>query len=121
MYNYTKIINKHGVNSMKYIKTIKLPGFTLYDTNLGYPTAIRSFGDNIIVVDLFELDDHAFESIEYMEVNAGYEEDFVSIDDQTYSIFLFSSNQIEENFKLITSGDWIMYVNKSIFIKQLNN
>lgn len=105
LYNYQRFIKMYGRDAMIYEKTTQIPGYRLY--SLGqYPAAIQTFDQSIIAVDLFEVSDEAYNSIQYMELGAGYEEQFVNIDDSMYSIFLYDERFIE-NKNLIESGDWV--------------
>lgn len=107
MYNYERFVNFYGTDSMIYEITTKIPGFELYDLG-DYPAAIKTFEDTNIVVDLFSLSDECYKSIQYMESFAGYHEDTVYINDESYSIFLFQKEKLNEK-KLIELGDWLMY------------
>jgi len=53
---------------MIYLKTIKLPGFRLYNVNYSYPAAVKTFdNDDMMLIDLFDLDEEVYDAIVYMK------------------------------------------------------
>jgi gamma-glutamylcyclotransferase (GGCT)/AIG2-like uncharacterized protein YtfP len=94
--------DRFGKDTQKYIKTLELEGYDLYD--LGpYPGLTK--GDGKVTVELHEVEDGAFSYIKRMEAGAGYSEGKEIVDGIEASIFFYEGN-LEGNPK-IDSGEWI--------------
>jgi gamma-glutamylcyclotransferase (GGCT)/AIG2-like uncharacterized protein YtfP len=93
--------DRFGQGSQKYIKTVTLDGYNLYDLSW-YPGLTK--GDGKVIVELHEVDDHAFENIKRMEAGAGYIEGKEKIDDVEASIFFYKGNL--QGKPLIQNGNW---------------
>lgn len=110
--NRRKIYNfdRFGAGTQKYLKTLRLPGFSLY--SLGpYPTI--SEGPDEITVELHEItDSRAMSGIRGMEGGAGYLEKNIEVenDGETISatIFYYPKERLSARVLAaqIKSGDW---------------
>lgn len=100
--------------SLRYRRTVVLPGFDLYDAG-AYPYAVRSSQPGAcIVVDLMEvIDEHTQKLIDALEFDAGYFLDTVIIDDDKFGIYLYQQNLSSD--PLIESGDWKVHCNRLDF------
>lgn len=110
MYNWKRMIERFGKDSMQYLRTVNLYGYEMYSVNSSYPAILDSSKDHRIVVDLFRVTEPVYNAIRIMEIGAGYYEDFVEFETQEYVIFPYSLKLYEEN--LIPSGDWVKFVNE---------
>lgn len=109
MHNYMRFLNRYGIVSIFHEKTICIPGYDLYD--LGpYPAAIPNSKGSLMTVDLFSISDQVYKEICYMELDAGYYEDIINIDNKMYNIFLYKGEI--DRCKIIDSGDWISHYRK---------
>lgn len=109
LYNYKRFRQIYG-DGIVYKKTIKLPGFRLYDLGY-YPAAIRvhtKFTDDEITVDLMEIAQECYYNIQNMELNAGYNIDTVLIEEEKHCIFTFYLDQVN-HLQKIEGGDWFKY------------
>lgn len=104
-YNYERF----GAGTQKYIKTLRIPGFKMY--NLGYyPCVIES--DNLedeITVELHEVNEDAAQKIYFMEKGAGYLSKRIEIDGEKSVIYFCTPGFVKQQNKqnnLIESGDW---------------
>lgn len=107
LYNYERFVSLYGIEQIKYIKTIRIPHFKLYDLGY-YPAVVRTSQDCNIVVDLFDVGEMAFTAIKHMELGAGYNLELVNIDGENYNIFTFEEVQLKR-CNLITSGDYLSF------------
>lgn len=110
MYNFRKMVLNFGVNSMCYLRTTDIKGFEMYLVSSQYPGIKYSDPNKCIVVDLFDVDENAFFQIKQMEESAGYFEDDILIDGKKCIIFPYALNT--DDCRLITSGDWLEFVNR---------
>src|SRR5438067_1043572 len=81
--------NRFGEGTQKYIKTLTLEGYDIYD--LGYFPGLTK-GDGKVVVELHEVQDDAFEGIVRMEKGAGYVEGKEMIDGVEAAIFFYNGD-----------------------------
>jgi len=102
--------DRFGRGTQKYIKTLRIPGFQLFD--LGPFPAICE-GEGEITVELHEVTTDAFRNIEYMEQGAGYDSKVIQVDIEggTVEAKIYYMNKqdlpprILKNER-IESGDW---------------
>ncbi len=95
-YNFNRFFGQ------KLLKDITLQGYDLY--SLGqYPAACK--GQGSIKVELHEIEEDTYESIQSMERGAGYEESFIELDGVKASIFLMNPEHLEGRSK-VENGDW---------------
>jgi gamma-glutamylcyclotransferase (GGCT)/AIG2-like uncharacterized protein YtfP len=108
MYNAKAV----GDANMKYLKTVQIPGFELYNLSGAYPCAIRTDNpDDILTVDLFEVSTAREYGIHAMEIGAGYDYDEVEIGGTNYGIYTYDkSYRTRLANKLIPGGDWVKYL-----------
>lgn len=110
MYNYERFIERFGLDSMHYKKTVKIEGYELYDLG-AYPGIQNAEKHKTIVVDLFEVTEDVYNVIYDMESGANYYEDDVFIDSGIYKIFIYLGKVSPED--LVKSGDWFSQKNFS--------
>lgn len=104
MYNYIKFLQTYGQQSMFYKKTITIDGYELYDLG-SYPGIKDAKPSKKIVVDLFEISEDVYNSIHDMEIQAGFYEDDIIVDEFSYKIFPYAGRICERS--LVISGDWV--------------
>ena len=94
-------------HSLKYIKTVRLPGFRLYSLPR-YPFAVRSaFPQDSIVAELFQVTDPKVEhSIHALELSVGYYYDEEIIGGKSVGIYLYTSSG---SHPLVEHGDWVRF------------
>ena len=93
-----------GRFNQKYIKTLSLKGYDLYD--LGpYPAIVE--GEGAVVVELHELDESSDSSIRRMELGAGYKETLIPLvhegEEILASLYFFAQKPYAVK---VESGDW---------------
>ena len=90
---------------LTYIYTAVLRGYKMYDLG-GYPCIVESGNNNDKVVgDLFKVKDQsAVEAVRKLELNAGYIEKEIEMND--YKAITFIYEKVPENPVLIPSGSW---------------
>jgi len=81
-----------------------LDGYELRMSPYGYPYALRSNSDSI-VVDLLDVDHGSFKSINSIEIGAGYTPETISIDKNDYIIYLYERNT--SYLPKIRNGDYL--------------
>lgn len=97
--------NRFGPGTQKYIKTVKIPGFKMY--NLGYYPCVTE-SDNLqdeITAELHEVNEEAAKKIYFMEKGAGYLSKHIEIDGEKAVIYYYTSEHLNRN-NIIESGDW---------------
>jgi len=119
MYNYNRIIRKFGSDSMSYIKTVSIPGYTMYAINSEYPGIKEADLNKRIVIDLFKVSKEAYNCIKEMEQLAGFYEDSINVSGEDYSLFPYGYST-EKEFR-VECGDWIKFVNLEKNIKNDNS
>lgn len=103
-YNYMQAM--FGNDSIFYIKTIKLPGYKMYDCIFN-PTIERTLNqEDFVIVDLLRVTDKAYEEIEKIDSGGKFFEEFISIDDIYYSIFIEIDIGEESKISIVEDGDW---------------
>src|SRR4051794_11180989 len=97
--------DRFGRGTQKYLKTVKLGGYNLYDLKW-YPGLTK--GKGAVLAELHEVEDRAFEGIQQMEFSANYSEEKVKnipdFDNIEASIFFYEGNL--EGKPLIKDGIW---------------
>jgi len=90
---------------LTYIYTAVLRGYKMYDLG-GYPCIVETGNNNDKVVgDLFKVKDQsAVEAVRKLELNAGYIEKEIEMND--YKVITFIYEKVPENPVLIPSGSW---------------
>jgi gamma-glutamylcyclotransferase (GGCT)/AIG2-like uncharacterized protein YtfP len=89
------------------IKTVKLVGYDLFAITNAYPAA--SEGKNTIICELYDIEEDQFHALKRMELNAGYYEKEVMVDNTSASIFLMKPDWLIKSALLIKDGDWIKH------------
>lgn len=91
---------------IKFIRTVRMQGFTLFDAG-NYPYAVKSDNiDNEIVAELVEIQSkNVIEAIHQLELAAGYFLDYVTIDGEKFGIYLMKQNNPQDS--QIVDGDWV--------------
>jgi len=100
-YNYEAFARRYD---MKHTGTHTISGFDLYSLG-AYPAAV--LGDGEIVVDTFEVDNDCFNSMNRMELGAGYYALDTEIDGKDHTIWLQRSGYEERR---VESGDWTKHL-----------
>ena len=90
---------------MEYTGTHTISGFDLYSLGV-YPAAV--LGNNDLVVDTFVVDNSCFNSINGMELGAGYYGHEVKIDGKDHIMWLQKDGGYAE--RKVESGDWTKYL-----------
>jgi len=109
--NRDKTYNFQRFNGQKYIETLKVDGFELY--NLGFYPCIAA-GEGQVVVELHEVDPIALQSIDSMEAGAGYNKQEITIfsaelnQEVSATIYSYNKRDLPAHIlnKKIVSGDW---------------
>ena len=104
-YNYERF----GSGTQKYIKTLRIPGYKMYD--LGhYPCIVESDNNNKeITVELHEVNEEAAQKISFMEKGAGYLSKNIEIGEEKAIIYFYPKeliNKLHCQDSEIKSGDW---------------
>jgi gamma-glutamylcyclotransferase (GGCT)/AIG2-like uncharacterized protein YtfP len=105
-YNFDRIVNNYGSESMKYIETRTIEGFKMVSINDWYP-AIIFYGNKhqTIVAEVMEVSSEAKSFIDRMEAGAGYT--IKQVDGMDIYCFV---NDYFGNKGVIESGDWVKYI-----------
>lgn len=102
-YNYNRFMD-YFPEGLTYQETTTIKGFDLYDLG-SYPGIKLSEDPNKeLVVDMMQCSDECFDSINRMELGAGYTTHQVVINEVPYTIYLYQG-RVSEN-RLVESGDW---------------
>jgi gamma-glutamylcyclotransferase (GGCT)/AIG2-like uncharacterized protein YtfP len=105
-YNFDRIINNYGSESMKYIETKVIEGFKMVSISDWYPVIIfNGWKNQTIVVEVMEVSSEAKSFIDRMEVDAGYT--IKQVDGMDIYCFV---NDYFGNKGVIESGDWVKYI-----------
>jgi len=116
------LFNRFGWQT--FIKTIKLPGFSMYSLG-GCPAIVKDDSKNEIVAELHSIDDKTAERIRDLELNAGYDEALIEIDFSINgkelihvkpSIYVYDQKWVR-NLHRIENGDWKEYSEKRYLVK----
>lgn len=101
-YNFSRIKEQFGEDSIKYIEDIEIPGFKM--VNLGFYPAVTSVEDqnSKIKCEVLEVSSEAAGFIDTMEWGAGYQRK--EIDGARIYTMDLSPEEIQS--MLIPSGDW---------------
>jgi len=118
MYNYIRMCQSFGKDSMHYKKTIKLFGYEMYILGQ-YPGIKDSDRSKSIVVDLFEINQEVFDCVYRMEISSNFYEDDIKIDEHYYKIFPYAGKVNESH--LVESGDWVSLLNNIEKTKKVEN
>lgn len=131
-YNFNRIRELFGEESMKYVKTIQLKGFRMYSLG-SYPAAIQTYTDEeSITCDIMTVSPSVDKYIEEMEVGAGYScySETVTVSQSNVykaveaSIYLFEEDE-EANLlgyaQRVHSGDWIKFNTKEALFYENEN
>lgn len=105
-YNYDRFI-RYGHN-FEYIETTNLNNFDIYDLGY-YPCACRSKDNGSIVIDLFRVSDETFNSLNQMELGAGYTVHEVDTQHGKATIWIYTRVPTDG---FIQGGDYIKYIQK---------
>ena len=105
-YNFDRIINNFGLESMKMVSKKVLKGFQMVTIHDWYPAIIyTNKEEDTIVVEEMEVTPEAKDFIDRMEAGAGYS--IMTIDGA--DIYYMKNNQYGEK-AIIKSGDWVKYI-----------
>lgn len=97
-YNY-----EYFKEGLEYVKTVQIPNYKLYSLG-SYPGIKKSNGNNIIC-DLMKVTDEKYgNSIDRMELGAGYSSTLVDIEGVKAILYPYEGSVREED--LVDSGDW---------------
>jgi gamma-glutamylcyclotransferase (GGCT)/AIG2-like uncharacterized protein YtfP len=111
-YNGARMKAAYGEDNFKYIKSFKINGFALYDTGRGYPAVVKSSNDDTLEVELFRLSEQCYDSINNMELGAGYEMNLYKDGNKLYPLYIY--NKVLPSFTRVPNGDWVHYLNNKI-------
>lgn len=103
-YNYDRMLSLFGKNSVRYIKTVDVLGYALYNTGRGYPAIVKSNSPNTVAMDVFEIDDKVYSWVNGMELSAGYILVEHKVGNNIY--YLYAYRSVGSDFTLVESGDW---------------
>lgn len=94
-----------GFNQSKYIKTIRVPGYELYD--VGYiPVAVATKDTSkSIVAELYDVPSDIYIAVKRMELGAGYSE--VELHIGGYRAVMWVYDSIPKYGTLIPNGEWV--------------
>lgn len=105
-YNYDRFLGYFGKESMKYIQTVRVPNFKMYDLG-AYPCVVRGDIEDFIVVDIVDVSPDCYRSIYNMELGAGYSETSVNVEEHESSIFTYDN--MGSRGTQVKNGDWVTY------------
>jgi len=102
-YNYERFMD-YFPKGLEFKSTTTIKGFDLYD--LGSYPGIKKSDDpeKVLVVDIMTCSDDCFNSINRMELGAGYSAETVMIDETPYTIYLYEGRVNPS--RLVATGDW---------------
>jgi len=105
-YNFDRIINNFGLESMKLVSEKILKGFQMVTIHDWYPAIIyTNKEEDTIIVEEMEVTPEAKNFIDRMEAGAGYS--IMTIDGA--DIYYMTQNTYGEQ-AIIKSGDWVKYI-----------
>lgn len=104
-YNNDRMIRFFGEDQVRYIKTVKIPGYKLYDTGFSYPAIIETNTDDCVVMDIMEIGEEAYDWVHGMEISAGYILRQFTKDKESYFLYVYTKKQ--PGFTLVESGNWL--------------
>lgn len=103
-YNFNRFVGYFGEDNFQYVETTTIPGFKLY--SLGpYPGINEGTEDDVLVVDILDVSESAYDSVKRMELGAGYSEVLVNINGEELPIYVFDAKLPEDN--IVEGGDWL--------------
>lgn len=109
-YNADRFRRNYGAENFKYIRTTTITGYNIFDLG-SYPgLKISNDPNSKVIVDIMEVSDECFQSIEWMEHGAGYSTIKV-VDDETgqkFPAYMYEYSATD----LVESGDWVKYQNQ---------
>lgn len=89
--------------------TTIVEGYTMMSLG-GYPMIFPAAKTEKITVDLFTVnDERAAEGIKRMELGAGYKEEEIQVNGETYTLYVSRSGQPDKWMNPIPGGDWVKY------------
>ncbi len=100
-FNYNRMIDNYGEESIIYEKTVEIDGYNLY--SLGSYPGVKH-GEGKLTVDVLLVEENCYNIIFNMERNANYSHSFVNIDNKSCMIFVYNGKVNEKN--LVKSGNW---------------
>lgn len=93
-------------NRLQYLYSARIKGFKLFSRG-PYPHAVKTGGHSSIVVEIFRIDDPVTRnSIDQLELEAGYYVDYVLIGEVNVKIYLFEPGG---NYQEVEGGDWVTF------------
>lgn len=105
-YNFNSFKSLFG-DEFKYVKTMQINGYDLFSLG-AYPAIKEGKGD--LIVDLINCSDECKNSIDRMELGAGYTRHIIEIDKNiTATLYVYLGNPSTER---IVSGDWSEHLKK---------
>lgn len=106
-YNYNAFQRMYGDDALRYQRTTTIPGWTLFSLG-SYPGIKKATDpDQELTVDLMEVSERAYQSINGMELGAGYNNVTVEIDGTEYTLYEYAYNRLGER---VSHGDWSRYL-----------
>jgi gamma-glutamylcyclotransferase (GGCT)/AIG2-like uncharacterized protein YtfP len=107
-YNFDRIINNYGLESIKKVSEKILKGFQMITIHDWYPAIIyTNKEEDVIIVEEMEVTPEAKDFIDRMESGAGYS--IMNINGA--DIYYMTQNTHGEK-AIIKSGDWVKYISK---------
>ena len=108
-YNYASFIRHYGTENLRYIKTMIIRGFKLY--NLGaYPGIKIGLPEDALVIDIMKASDDVYKRILRMEQGAGYEELSLNLPGYMEPIPIFLYKYFIYEKQWVKSGDWVEHI-----------
>lgn len=111
-YNGARMRTTYGEDNFQYVKSLRISGFTLFDTGRGYPAIVKSSGDDTVEVELFKVSEQCYDGINNMELGAGYEMNLYKDGKKLYPLYVY--NKVLPSFTRVPNGDWVHYLNNKI-------
>lgn len=106
-YNYERF-RQYFKNGLNHVDTVIIKGFDLYDLG-SYPgIKISDDPEKELTVDIMGCSQECYDSIQRMELGAGYSNYPVNINGEDITIYLYHG-YTQEN-RLVKHGDWSKYL-----------
>ncbi len=105
-YNYNAYKRAYKEN-LQYLETKEIEGYEL--RSLGSYPYIRE-GGGTLTVDLITCNEECFQSINNMELGAGYEAKEITIGDFTGTIYIMNDGP---DTKIVKHGDWLKFLEQT--------
>ncbi len=106
-YNYDRLVkNSPG---MELVGEQTVQGYKMFDTGIGYPYVVKTGNPtDEVKVELYDIPDESTAyCINRMELGAGYKQEEIKFDDETYTLYVCDS--FGRQSKPVPKGDWTAY------------